>query len=62
MLARGRVFSSSCSVFEIAEVQRRWHVAVGAFESDKAVIEITYASVYGERWRIRSDRMIPEHL
>lgn len=27
-----------------------------------SAIEITYASVYGDRWRIRSDRMIPEQL
>jgi hypothetical protein len=25
-------------------------------------IEITYASVYGERWRLRSDRIPPERL
>jgi hypothetical protein len=48
--------------FEIAEVPRRWYVSVGALERDKAVIEITYASVYGERWRLRSDRMTPERL
>jgi hypothetical protein len=49
-------------VFEIAEVPRRWYVSAGALEADKAVIEITYASVYGDRWRIRSDRMVPEPL
>jgi hypothetical protein len=30
--------------------------------TDKAVLEIDYASVYGERWRIRSDRVVPEPL
>jgi len=29
---------------------------------DKAVLEIDYASVYGERWRVRSDRVVPEPL
>lgn len=28
----------------------------------KAVLEIEYASVYGERWRVRSDRVTPEAL
>jgi hypothetical protein len=30
--------------------------------ADKAVLEIDYASVYGERWRVRSDRVVPEPL
>jgi hypothetical protein len=30
--------------------------------SEKAVLEIEYASVYGERWRIRSDGVVPERL
>jgi hypothetical protein len=29
---------------------------------EKAVLEIDYASVYGEHWRIRSDRVTPERL
>jgi len=29
---------------------------------EKAVLEIDYASVYGEHWRVRSDRVIPERL
>jgi len=29
---------------------------------EKAVLEIEYASVYGEHWRIRSDRVTPERL
>jgi hypothetical protein len=49
-------------LFEIAEVPRSWYVGAGAAGPDKAVIEIVYASVYGERWRLRSDRMVPEHL
>jgi hypothetical protein len=30
--------------------------------AEKAVLEIDYASVYGELWRIRSDRVVPERL
>jgi hypothetical protein len=30
--------------------------------ADRAVLEIDYASVYGERWRVRSDRVVPEPL
>jgi hypothetical protein len=30
--------------------------------TDRAVLEIDYASVYGERWRLRSDRVVPEPL
>jgi hypothetical protein len=29
---------------------------------EKAVVEIDYASVYGEHWRIRSDKVVPEPL
>jgi hypothetical protein len=29
---------------------------------DKAVLEIEYSSVYGEHWRVRSDRVVPEPL
>ena len=49
-------------LFEIAEVPRSWYVNSGASGTEKAVIEITFSSVYGDRWRIRSDRMVPERL
>ena len=49
-------------LFEIAEVPRAWYVALGATNAEKAVIEITYKSVYGDRWRVRSDRIVPEAL
>jgi hypothetical protein len=28
----------------------------------KAMVEITYTSVYGDRWRVTSDRVVPERL
>jgi hypothetical protein len=32
----------------------------GLAKAERAVIEVTYSSVYGDRWIIRSDRMVPE--
>ena len=29
---------------------------------DKLIIEITYKSVYDERWRVTSDKIVPERL
>ncbi len=49
-------------LFEIAEVPRAWYAAQGVVGDSKAVIEITFSSVYGERWRVRSDRIVPEKL
>jgi len=49
-------------LFEFAEVPRSWYTGAGATERDKAVIVISYESVYGERWRVRSDRMVPERI
>jgi hypothetical protein len=49
-------------LFEIAEVPRSWYIDAGASGTQKAIIEITFSSVYGDRWRIRSDRMVPERL
>ena len=48
--------------FEVAEVPRSWYANAGESGTGKAVIEITYSSVYGEHWRIRSDRMVPERF
>jgi hypothetical protein len=58
---RGRMLVDLLSLFDLADVPRSWltnlHVPTNA---RRAVIEITYASVYGERWRITSDRLVPE--
>jgi hypothetical protein len=48
-------------LFEIAEVPKRWYAGVRR-APDRAVIVITYSTVYGDRWRIRSDRLAPEEL
>jgi hypothetical protein len=49
-------------MFEVAEIAKSWYAAVGAANTEKAIIEIVYSSVYGERWRLRSDRFVPEQL
>ena len=38
------------------------NVEASASDTEKAVIDITYSSVYGDRWRVRSDRIVPERL
>jgi hypothetical protein len=48
-------------LFEIAEVPTRWYAGV-ARSPDRAVIVIIYSTVYGDRWRLRSDRLAPEPL
>jgi hypothetical protein len=47
-------------LFEIAEVPRAWYVGVKATDTHHAVVDVTYSSVYGDRWRVRSDRIVPE--
>jgi len=49
-------------LFEIAEVPREWYVGTKTNGGDKAVLAITYTSVYGQRWRVRSDRIVPDSL
>jgi hypothetical protein len=49
-------------LFEVAEVPRAWYAMTKTEGGDKAVVEIIYASVYGDRWRVRSDRLVPEEL
>ena len=65
MLSMGEIMKSlpdMLRLFEIAEVPRSWYVNAGALGGDKAVIDITFESVYGDRWRVRSDRIVPDSL
>jgi len=57
-----RMLSEFLRLFEIAEVPQSWYVNAGASGKEKAVVQITFSSVYGDRWRIRSDRIVPERL
>jgi hypothetical protein len=47
-------------MFNLADVPRVWLENIGATEPDKAVVEISYASVYGDHWIARSNSTIPE--
>jgi hypothetical protein len=58
----GFILDDLLKLFDIAEVPKAWLVPRGAVGTRKAVIEITYKSIYGDRWRIRSDRLVPEEL
>jgi hypothetical protein len=58
---RGRMLVDLLNLYELADVPRAWLAALKVpANARRAVIEITYASVYGERWRITSDRLVPE--
>ena len=48
-------------LFVIAEVPKPWLTAYGADGpvSEKAVVIVTYSSLYGERWHLRSDSFVP---
>ena len=51
-------------LFDLGDVPQSWYDGVGTVKSgpDKAVIEITYRSVYGDRWRVTSDTVVPQPL
>ena len=51
-------------LFDIGEVPQSWYDTRGVPKSgpDKAIIEVTYRSVYGERWRVSSDSVVPQPL
>jgi len=66
MLGRGgpqrvEMLRDLLELFEIAEVPRTWLTGLGlpATSDTRAVLEITYSSVYGDRWRVRSNHMVP---
>lgn len=48
--------------FALADAPPSWLDELKARGGDKAVIEIEYSSVYGDRWRIRSDQLVPQPL
>ena len=61
---RGPMLAELLRLFDIAEVPEAWYAGVGTTRSaaGKAVIEITFSSIYGDRWRISSDAIVPEEL
>jgi hypothetical protein len=46
--------------FALADAPPSWLDELQARGGDKAVIDIVFSSVYGERWRIRSDQQVPQ--
>jgi len=48
-------------LFVIAEVPNSWLLGAGVTgpPSERAVVIVTYSSVYGERWHLRSDSFVP---
>jgi hypothetical protein len=53
------VLGEMITLFALADVPPSWLDELKAHGGDKAVIEIDYSSVYGDRWRIRSDQFVP---
>jgi hypothetical protein len=51
-------------LFDIGEVPQSWYDNTGVPKSgpSKAIIEVTYRSVYGDRWRLTSDSLVPKPL
>ena len=51
-------------LFDLGDAPQSWYDGAGTVKSgpDKAVIEITYRSVYGDRWRVTSDAVVPKAL
>lgn len=48
-------------LFVVAEVPKTWLLGAGVTgpPSERAVVIVTYSSVYGERWHLRSDSFVP---
>lgn len=51
-------------LFDMGEVPQGWYDSLGVPRSgpDKAIIDVTYRSVYGDRWRVTSDSVVPQPL
>jgi hypothetical protein len=52
------------SLFDLGDAPQAWYDGVGVQKSgpDKAIVEVTYRSVYGDRWRVTSDSVVPQPL
>ena len=59
-----RMAGTLMGVFDVGEVPQAWYDARGIPKSgpDKAIVEVTYRSVYGDRWRVSSDSIVPQPL
>jgi hypothetical protein len=59
---RAVMFKDLLQTFDLTEVPRNWYEGVGLPAADprRSVIEVVYSSIYGDRWRIRSNSFAPE--
>jgi hypothetical protein len=57
---RVAVLGEMLRLFALTDAPPSWLVELGAQGGDKAVIDVVYTSVYGERWRVRSDGQVPQ--
>jgi len=49
-------------LFDFADVPLAWYSRLPPSDVKHGIIEVKYSSVYGEHWRARSDRAVPDHL
>ncbi|MEO5822559.1 MAG: hypothetical protein ABIT71_18775 [Vicinamibacteraceae bacterium] len=54
------VLAEMLKLFALADAPRSWLISLGAAGTEKAVMEVEYSSVYGDRWRLRSNQLVPQ--
>jgi hypothetical protein len=59
--SRVEMLKALLQLFVIAEVPKDWLASLGIDSPgpDGAVVNVTYASVYGDTWHVRSDSFVP---
>jgi hypothetical protein len=57
---RVKTLGDMLRLFAVADAPPSWLDELQARGGDKAVIDIVFSSVYGDRWRIRSDELVPQ--
>lgn len=56
---RVKALGEMLRLFTIADAPPSWLDELNVRGGDKAVIDVVFSSVYGERWRLRSDQQVP---
>jgi hypothetical protein len=60
---RGKMLLELMREFELVDVPGSWYRDTQLDpDTERAVLEIDYKSVYGDRWRVRSDSNVPQPL
>jgi hypothetical protein len=57
---RVKTLAEMLKLFAVADAPPSWLDELRVRGGDKAVIDVVFSSVYGERWRIRSDQQVPQ--